>query len=157
MVRALCNAPMDFFGTPIFIFLPLIITKYVNGGSAQYGIMQFLMGAGTIAASVMLSFTPEPKKKFLTMASSLLIMGFFLAIGNVMQNVILQRNSPKKIRGRVFSFRSTLNSGLRPVSYGVAGLISLFFPVSLILLCLGILSGLCSFAFFIKGRMELVH
>ena len=175
------EALIDFFGTPIFIFLPLIITRYMNGGSAQYGIMQSLMGAGTIAASVMLSFTPEPKKKFLIMAvstfvsgacisligvghsylimaSSLLIMGFFLGIGNVMQNVILQRNSPKKIRGRVFSFRSTLNSGLRPVSYGVAGLISLFFPVPLILVYLGILSGLCGFAFFfIKRRMELVH
>ncbi len=164
------EAIIDFFGTPIFIFLPLIITK-LNGGSAQYGLMQSLMGIGMIISSVLLSFAHEPKKKFFLMAISifisgvcisligikqsylvislaLLTMGFFLGISNVLQNLILQRNSPQDIRGRVFSFKNALNSGLRPVSYGFAGLIGMWFPVNKILICLGILSGLCGFAYF---------
>ncbi|BBJ28380.1 MFS transporter [Athalassotoga saccharophila] len=166
---------IDFFGTPIFIFLPLIITRYMNGGSAQYGLMQSLMGVGTIVASVLLSFMPEPKRKFFLMAIStfilgscmsfigikqsyfvlapaLLILGFFSGIANVIQNVILQRSSPKEVRGRVFSFRSTLNSGLRPVSYGFAGLISTLFPITTLLVYLGILSGLCGFAYFFISK-----
>ncbi len=175
------EAAIDFFATPIFIFLPLIITKYMNGNSTQYGLMQSMIGVGTIIASVLFSVAPEPKKKFLIMAIStfiigacisfigidqsyiiltfaLLIFGFFSGIANVIQSVVLQRNSPKEVQGRVFSSKSALNSGLRPVSYGFAGLISILLPITDLLIYLGLLTSFCGFAyFFINHKVKMVH
>ncbi len=169
------EAIVDFFGTPIFIFLPVIVSKYLDVGATQYGIMQAAMGVGTVLASILFSFIPEPRNKYSLLAImtfllgaclifigvkpiyfvvlfSLLSIGFLAGIANVIQNVILQRNSPENTRGRVFSFRSTLNSGMRPLSYGFAGLMSTFFPITDILIFFGIASGLPGFFYFFVRR-----
>lgn len=168
----------DFFGATIFVFLPILADQILKVGSAGYGIMQAMLGVGSLISALVLSFIKEIKMKYtvLTIAGiltglslmslgianrylyalfSLLILGIMSEIVNVNENLIIQRKTPKDTRGRVFALRFTMDNSLRPFSFALAGVLATIFPLQNIFIVFGIISSIIGLMYiFIPIRLK---
>ncbi len=173
----LVEACIDFIGTSIFVLLPVLAKDIMQVGSEGYGIMQASIAAGSLVGTVVLSVLPKMKKKYLVLAVGtgiaggsiflvglypqlvsvcffLLVLGLALAFANVNEMVLLQENSPAEMRGRVFAFRASINSALRPISYGWVGLVvgSILAPTSIIM-AVGVTTVALGSLFLVIGKL----
>lgn len=169
------EAIVDFFGTTIFVFLPLLANDILKVGSSGLGFMQTMLGLGALLSTLILSFISEIERKYLLLSVavvssglclisiglftcylsaliSLFVLGAALNLANINQTIILQRGTPAELRGRIFAFRSTVNSGIRPFSYGFAGIIATVFPLSNIFVTFGIIIGVIGFFYLLIPR-----
>ena len=168
----------DFFGATIFVFLPILADQILKVGSTGYGIMQAMLGVGSLISALVLSFVKEIKMKYtaLTIAGilsglslislgiangylyalfSLLILGIMLEIVNVNENLIIQRRTPKDTRGRVFALRFTMDNSLRPFSFALAGVLATIFPLQNIFIVFGLISSIIGLMYiFIPIRLK---
>ncbi len=138
--------------------LPVLANDIMQVGSEGYGIMQASIAAGSLVGTAVLSVVPKMKRKYLLLAVGtgiaggsiflvglyphfvsvcifLLVLGLALTLANVNEMVLLQENTPAEMRGRMFAFRASINSALRPISYGWVGLVagSILAPTLLIM------------------------
>jgi len=172
------EAIVDFFGTTIFVFIPLLAHDILKVGSSGLGFMQTMLGLGALLSTIILSFMGEIERKYLLLSVaivssglclisiglftsylsiliSLLVLGANLTFANINQTIILQRCTPAELRGRIFAFRSTVNSGIRPFSYGFAGIIASVFLLRNIFVTFGVIIGVIGFSYlFIPGQLQ---
>jgi MFS family permease len=155
----------DFFGTTIFVFLPVLASEILKVGPGEYGIMQTMLGAGSFISALVLSSIKEIKMKYLALMLSSVLAGVFLAslgivnsyiyvliallmlgvmteIGNINENLLIQRITPENTRGRVFALRSTIDNSLRPFSYAFAGIMATFFSLKSLFFVFGIITSI---------------
>jgi len=62
----------DFFGTNIFVFLPVLASEILKVGPGEYGIMQTMLGAGSFVTALVLSSIKEINE----VRSTNVILGF---------------------------------------------------------------------------------
>lgn len=172
------EAIVDFFGTTIFVFIPLLANDILKVGSSGLGFMQTMLGLGALLSTLILSFTIEIERKYLLLSVavvssglclisiglftrylpaliSLFVLGAALNLANINQTIIFQRGTPAELRGRIFAFRSTVNSGIRPFSYGFAGVVATVFPLSNIFVTFGTIIGVIGFFYLlIPGQLQ---
>jgi MFS family permease len=155
----------DFFGTTIFVFLPVLASEILKVGPGEYGIMQTMLGAGSFITALVLSSVKEIKMKYVALMLSSVLAGVFLAslgivnsyiyvlvallmlgvmteIGNINENLLIQRITPENTRGRVFALRSTIDNSLRPFSYAFAGIMAVFFSLKSLFFVFGIITSI---------------
>jgi MFS family permease len=155
----------DFFGTTIFVFLPVLASEILKVGPGEYGIMQTMLGAGSFITAFVLSSIKEIKMKYVALMLSSVLAGVFLAslgivnsyiyvliallmlgvmteIGNINENLLIQRITPENTRGRVFALRSTIDNSLRPFSYAFAGIMAVFFSLKSLFFVFGIITSI---------------
>ncbi|MGY4687021.1 MFS transporter [Petrotoga miotherma DSM 10691] len=155
----------DFFGTTIFVFLPVLASEILKVGPGEYGIMQTMLGAGSFISALVLSSIKEIKMKYVALMLSSVLAGVFLAslgivnsyiyvliallmlgvmteIGNINENLLIQRITPENTRGRVFALRSTIDNSLRPFSYAFAGIMATFFSLKSLFFVFGIITSI---------------
>jgi MFS family permease len=155
----------DFFGTTIFVFLPVLASEILKVGPGEYGIMQTMLGAGSFITAFVLSSIKEIKMKYVALMLSSVLAGVFLAslgivnsyiyvliallmlgvmteIGNINENLLIQRITPENTRGRVFALRSTIDNSLRPFSYAFAGIMAAFFSLKSLFFVFGIITSI---------------
>jgi MFS family permease len=155
----------DFFGTTIFVFLPVLASEILKVGPGEYGIMQTMLGAGSFITALVLSSIKEIKMKYVALMLSSVLAGVFLAslgivnsyiyvlvallmlgvmteIGNINENLLIQRITPENTRGRVFALRSTIDNSLRPFSYAFAGIMAVFFSLKSLFFVFGIITSI---------------
>ncbi|PNR96070.1 MFS transporter [Petrotoga olearia] len=168
----------DFFGTTIFVFLPVLASEILKVGPGEYGIMQTMLGAGSFISALVLSSIKEIKMKYVALMLSSVLAGVFLAslgivnsyiyvlivllmlgvmteIGNINENLLIQRITPENTRGRVFALRSTIDNSLRPFSYAFAGIMATFFSLKSLFLVFGIITSILGiFYLFIPYQMK---
>jgi len=168
----------DFFGTTIFVFLPVLASEILKVGPGEYGIMQTMLGAGSFISALVLSSIKEIKMKYVALMLSSVLAGVFLAslgiansyiyvlivllmlgvmteIGNINENLLIQRITPENTRGRVFALRSTIDNSLRPFSYAFAGIMATFFSLKSLFFVFGIITSILGiFYLFIPYQMK---
>lgn len=66
----------DFFGTNIFVFLPVLASEILKVGPGEYGIMQTMLGAGSFVTALVLSSIKEINE----VRSTNVILGFVRSI-----------------------------------------------------------------------------
>ncbi|MDK2812347.1 MAG: transporter, family, macrolide efflux protein [Petrotoga sp.] len=168
----------DFFGTTIFVFLPVLASEILKVGPGEYGIMQTMLGAGSFITALVLSSIKEIKMKYVALMLSSVLAGVFLAslgivssyiyvliallmlgvmteIGNINENLLIQRITPENTRGRVFALRSTIDNSLRPFSYAFAGIMAVFFSLKSLFFVFGIITSILGiFYLFIPYQLK---
>jgi len=168
----------DFFGTTIFVFLPVLASEILKVGPGEYGIMQTMLGAGSFVTALVLSSIKEIKMKYVALMLSSVLAGVFLAslgivnsyiyvliallmlgvmteIGNINENLLIQRITPENTRGRVFALRSTIDNSLRPFSYAFAGIMAVFFSLKSLFFVFGIITSILGiFYLFIPYQLK---
>jgi MFS family permease len=168
----------DFFGTTIFVFLPVLASEILKVGPGEYGIMQTMLGAGSFITALVLSSVKEIKMKYVALMLSSVLAGVFLAslgivssyiyvliallmlgvmteIGNINENLLIQRITPENTRGRVFALRSTIDNSLRPFSYAFAGIMAVFFSLKSLFFVFGIITSILGiFYLFIPYQLK---
>lgn len=157
----LVEACIDLIGTSIFVLLPVLAKDVMQVGSEGYGIMQASIATGSLVGTAVLSVVPKMKRKYLILAIGtgiaggsiflvglyphlvsvcifLLLLGLALTLVNVNEMVLLQENAPAEMRGRVFAFRASMNSALRPIAYGWVGLVGSILAPTPIMMAVGV-------------------
>lgn len=157
----------DFFGLAIFVLLPVITQEILKIGAEGYGILQAMSSVGSLVCGILMSFITEVKRKYLWMtifgiilgitfsmievissfwilAVLLFIQGLLIGYDNIIISVILQRETDRYYRGRVFSFRSMFNSILRPIGYMFVSLLLLFLSINQLIISYGIIIAILS-------------
>jgi len=142
---------------PISVSLPLLIFQVLAGGPALMGLFGSFQSAGVLAASLLLTSAPylikksglaliisavalgaftlvvalAPHQGWLLIGGAL--VGFVLVIANMASRNIWQREVPPELRGRAFTARETISSGLRPIGQALAGpVVGIVGPVAMI-------------------------
>ena len=142
VMAVLCN----FFFTPLFMVLPLLVTQFFQGGAMQLGWMQSAWGFGVVAGGLLLGVWGGFKRKIYSVLGGLVGMGlgmllvwlapsslFLLAMAGMafagvmhpitngpFQAIIQSRVSPE-MQGRVFTLVASLATAAVPLSMLVAG------------------------------------
>ncbi len=172
------SSVINFVFAPIDILIAKQIKIIYGLGALELGYTVSAFAVGMIVGSVLLSALPEMKKKhnviiisavltgvflavmgmapnlisFLTVA---FLIGFCLALVNVLFMVVLQRIIPDEKRGRAFSVITTLNLMLQPVSLALIGLITTFMSNAVIFMVAGIVVAvMSSFMYLVPGMRE---
>lgn len=130
---------------PISISLPLLVTEVLRGGPQLLGLFGSFQSAGVLVASLLLSAMPTllaatgkimilslvglglatffiahvRSAPFLLLGGAM--VGFVLVVANVASRTIWQREVPEEFRGRAFTARETISSGLRPLGQAITG------------------------------------
>jgi DHA3 family macrolide efflux protein-like MFS transporter len=137
---------MNFLVNPAFGLLPLIVTKYFQGGALELAWIQSANGIGMIAGGLLLGAWKGKKLGIRAAMVSLMVMGtfltifgltppnllqvaigsiFILAMSDAMANsifgAILQGVVPPELQGRVFTLLNSLSSSVTPFGYALAG------------------------------------
>jgi MFS transporter, DHA3 family, macrolide efflux protein len=140
----------NFFMTPIFVLLPLIIISpfLINGDQNLLGIAMFFQALGTIIGSLIMSkfklFKNNSKGVFIgllimylstgtmiggalyqsfpILALGIFVVGLSLPLANVSSQVIWQTAVPLQLHGRVYSVRRFIAQFLGPVAMFLAGI-----------------------------------
>ena len=140
---------VNFFATPAFSLIPLLVTKHFNGQALQLGYMNSAWGFGVVAGGLLLSAWGGFKKRILTtmfglagMGLGILLIGFApasllmvgiagMALSGIMNPItngpiqaIFQSSIVPEMQGRVFGLISSVSSLVSPLSLLVAGPIS---------------------------------
>lgn len=144
-ILALVAIMANFVINPVFNYLPLLVTRYFNGGAWHLSVLQIAEGTGMIGGGILLGVWGGFKKKsssillgLVAMSVSIIVLGivppslFILAIvglglGSVMNaisNGVLfaawQEKIPSEAQGRVFALLSSVTGVLGPVGLFLA-------------------------------------
>ncbi|MBS3872334.1 MAG: MFS transporter [Firmicutes bacterium] len=145
MPMLIYGAMINLVLAPISVSIPLLIMKVLEGGPALMGLFGSFQSAGVLAASLILTSAPYLiKKSGLVLINSAValgavtlvvafaphqgwlliggaLVGFVLVTANMASRNIWQREVPAELRGRAFTARETISSGLRPLGQALAG------------------------------------
>lgn len=166
----------NFIGSPIFVYLPLIV-KSRGMEAIGYGFLHGMVSFGWLTGTFILgNLSIEKKEKklvslgLLVTTISILTLGIFqtklltliagamfgvgLGITNTIIYTLIHQNSPPEKTGRVFSLVSFGCSIAQPVSYFIGGLIGKYFPISSIIIAIGILLVIATFSFYFRLRND---
>jgi DHA3 family macrolide efflux protein-like MFS transporter len=170
---------LNFFLAPIGILIPVMVKEVLKMGAEGFGFLMSAISVGMILGTLILGLKGEVKRKGWVVVSGIILGGLTLALFaisekfwlsmiflgiaglsfslvNVLAVVIFQQKVPPDKRGRFFGTASTLAQGLRPISLGLVGVISVWLNVRLILLFSGILVALGGLGgFLVKGMKEI--
>lgn len=164
---------------PVSISLPLLVVEVLNAGPPLLGLFGSFQSAGVLGASLLLTAFPQGLARtgrvmvgslvalglftvLVALAPSTIVflvggalVGFVLVVANVASQAIWHREVPDELRGRAFTARETISSGLRPIGQAITGpLVDRVGPVLLMcgagLLCA--VSGL--FGFTLKNIVD---
>lgn len=142
VMAVLCN----FFFTPLFSILPILVTDYFKGGVYQLGWIESAWGLGVVAGGLILGAWGGFKRKITSVLAGLIGMGlgmllvwlaparlFWLALAGMavagvshpitngpFQAIIQSRVAPE-MQGRVFTLVASLATAAVPLSMLVAG------------------------------------
>ncbi|MFW9778426.1 MAG: MFS transporter [Candidatus Heimdallarchaeota archaeon] len=139
----------NFFVTPLFILLPLYVTKVHLGGPGDLALMMAAQQAGLILGALLMSswkgfsnnaygvgvgifsmyiglfiIALTPFQLFLVAYIGMFIGGFMLPVANVSSQTIWQSVVPPEKLGRVFSVRITIAQITAPLAMIVTGAIA---------------------------------
>lgn len=142
VMAVLCN----FFFTPLFMILPLLVTDFFQGGVFQLGWIESAWGFGVVAGGLILGAWGGFKRKIYSVLAGLVGMGlgmllvwlapadvFMLAlvgmafsgvshpITNGPFHAIIQSRVAPEMQGRVFTLVASLATAAVPLSMLVAG------------------------------------
>ncbi len=169
---------INFAFAPVDILIAKQIKVVYNLGALELGYVTSAFAIGMVVGAGLLALLPELKKKhnemiigiiisggllaiagfspnLLTFLLDVLIMGFFIAIVNVLFNTVLQKIVPDEKRGRVFGLLNASTTVLMPISFAVIGWMSAIFNNSTIFLVLGFaVSIISAFLYLVPGIKE---
>jgi MFS family permease len=172
-------AVLNFFASPIGIYMPVVAKKILNMGSEGFGFLSSAISIGAVLASLSLSALGNIKAKGLVIILGIFLggwgiaffgisthlwlslvllglVGFFFSWTNILIMSIFQAWVPNQMQGRVFGTVNTLALGLRPVSLALAGVLADLFRVQIVIFASGVLIALGGiYGFFIKGLRRL--
>jgi MFS family permease len=134
------------FGMNFNVILPLLAANVYHNGARGYGIMSSLMGAGSLAAALVLAGAVKRPRVGLLVASAagfslieivlsrapfaylafglLVLVGFSTIFVTATSNTLLQTNSPDHMRGRVMSLFAMVFAGATPFGALLAGTVA---------------------------------
>jgi MFS family permease len=133
---------MLFFLGPVYVLLPLVVKRSLDGTASDLGLVFAAGGVGAMAASFVLAGRGLPRRPLTVMyacwaAMCLQLVGYavarsvwtvvavamlgtaLLVYGQILWTTMLQRVVPRPLLGRVASVDSLLSWGLTPVSYAL--------------------------------------
>jgi MFS family permease len=170
---------INFFIAPIGILMPVIVKEVLKMGAEGFGFLASAISIGMVLGTVLLGLKGEVKRKGWVVILSIIFGGLTLALFgvsekfwlsmillgmaglafslvNVLEMVIFQKEIPLDKQGRIFGILNTVAWGLRPVSLGLVGVISVWLDARLIILFGGILVALGGLGgLLVKGMREL--
>ena len=138
-------AAINFTASVFNAALPALLLNV--GGEKAYGYVNGVSGIAMLVGSIIVTAMPEPKSRIKVICNSLLLAmsteNFILALGNgipiwcagaavawigipVMNanmDVVLRRNIPLQMQGRVYSARNTLQFFTIPLGYIIGGVL----------------------------------
>ncbi len=138
-------AAINFTASVFNAALPALLLNV--GGEKAYGYVNAVSGIAMLVGSIIVTAMPEPKSRIKVICNSLLLAmsteNFILALGNgipiwcagaavawigipVMNanmDVVLRRNIPIQMQGRVYSARNTLQFFTIPLGYIIGGIL----------------------------------
>lgn len=139
----------NFFVTPLFILLPLYVTKIHSGGAGDLAFMMAVQQLGLILGALLMSswkgfsnnaygvgigifcmyvgvfiIAVTPFNFFLVAGIGMFLLGFMLPVANVSSQTIWQKVVPPEKLGRVFSVRVTIAQITAPLGMILTGTIA---------------------------------
>jgi DHA3 family macrolide efflux protein-like MFS transporter len=137
---------IPFFHRPASSLRPLLISNHFGGGPVEWGWASATFGLGTVVGGLLMSTWGGFKRRFVTMASGLLVFAgvnlvrglapanaFWLylvatflagpatAMNSAALRAIMQSTVPPEMQGRVFSLRTSLFRGMAPLGLALLG------------------------------------
>jgi DHA3 family tetracycline resistance protein-like MFS transporter len=133
---------MLFFLGPVYVLLPLVVKRSLDGSASDLGLVFAAGGIGAMVASFVLAGRGLPRRPLTVVyacwaAMCLQLVGYavarsvwhvavvallgtaLLVYGQILWTTMLQRLVPRTLLGRVASVDSLLSWGLTPVSYAL--------------------------------------
>ena len=138
-------AAINFTASVFNAALPALLLNV--GGEKAYGYVNGVSGIAMLVGSIIVTAMPEPKSRIKVICNSLLLAmsteNFILALGkgipvwcagaavawigipvmNANMDVVLRRNIPLQMQGRVYSARNTLQFFTIPLGYIIGGIL----------------------------------
>lgn len=138
-------AAINFTASVFNAALPALLLNV--GGEKAYGYVNGVSGIAMLVGSIIVTAMPEPKSRIKVICNSLLLSmsteNFILALGkgipvwcagaavawigipvmNANMDVVLRRNIPLQMQGRVYSARNTLQFFTIPLGYIIGGIL----------------------------------
>ena len=138
-------ADINFTASVFNAALPALLLNV--GGEKAYGYVNGVSGIAMLVGSIIVTAMPEPKSRIKVICNSLLLAmsteNFILALGkgipvwcagaavawigipvmNANMDVVLRRNIPLQMQGRVYSARNTLQFFTIPLGYIIGGIL----------------------------------
>jgi DHA3 family macrolide efflux protein-like MFS transporter len=157
--------------TPAFSLLPLLVSDHFQGGAAQLGLVEAVIGVGIVLGGVVLSVWGGFRRKIFTTMGGMFLLSlsftllgfipgdvFWLAVGSAFLlgltiplvdgpiMAILQSTVAPEMQGRVFTLMGSLVWITSPFSLAVAGPVSDRMGLQVWYLAAGALCGLVGLA-----------
>jgi DHA3 family tetracycline resistance protein-like MFS transporter len=166
-----------FFLGPLEVLLPYVVRNDLGSGAGGYGAILAAAGAGSVAASLIVSQRGAPRR-YLTFAytawaiATIPFIGYalgtelwqFMALailygacetaGMVVWGTLMSSRVPPELRGRVHSLDWFVSIGLTPVSFALTGPISKAIGVDATLVLAGVLPMLVCVALFFAANLR---
>ena len=153
---------LNFFAAPIIVLIPVLVKQILHLEVKHVGFLEAAMSLGIAGIAVILSIIPEIRQKhkpiilgiffdgvFIALSGIVLnfqwILGFFILFGifnglcNISFRTLLQNIIPDERRGRVFGALTTINIGLNPVGYILAGFLADILTVPVVFVMAGLI------------------
>jgi DHA3 family macrolide efflux protein-like MFS transporter len=137
---------INFFMSPAFSLLPLLVTKHFGGGALELAWIQSAGGLGMILGGLAIGVWGGFKKRIVTAMVAVILAGVFVmilgltppglillavasmflfsfanAIANSIFMAAMQAIVPPEIQGRVFTLIGSLSAGMVPLGLAIAG------------------------------------
>ena len=153
---------LNFFAAPIIVLIPVLVKQILHLGVKHVGFLEAAMSLGIAGIAVILAAVPEIRQKhrpiiwgvffdgvFIALSGIILkfqwILVFFILFGifnglcNINARTLLQNIVPDERRGRVFGALTTINMGLNPVGYMLAGFLADILTVPVVFVIAGLI------------------
>lgn len=136
---------LNFLGMPMFVLLPFYVDTNLGAGAGWYGFLLAAMSIGAVAGYLIAGAVPLKGQPLGWTLVSGLLLGplFFAAVGfvshpwaalalcfasglslgvvNIYLITLLQKSTPRELRGRVIGLLATLAGGLSPLGSALGG------------------------------------
>jgi MFS family permease len=167
-----------FFLGPVEVLLPYVVRNDLHAGAGAYGAIMAGGGIGAVIASLVLSQSGLPRRRYLTlmyivwsvgtlplagyaigthewqfMAFSVFV-GACMTTGGVVWGTLMQTRVPPELRGRVHSLDWFVSIGLAPLSFALTGPVSKAIGVDTTLVLAGVVPMVVTAALFFVVRLR---
>jgi transmembrane secretion effector len=162
---------------PIQVLLPYVVRNDLHGGAGAYGAVMAAAGAGSIAASLLVSQRGVPRRylTFLYVLWSLgtlplvgyalgtavwqlmalaVVYGACMSAGLVVWGTLMQLRVPPALRGRVHALDWFVSIGLTPFSFALTGPMSKAIGVEATLILAGVLPIVIAASLYFGARLR---
>jgi len=137
---------MNFIINPVFVLLPLLVTKHFGGTALHLGWLQSASGIGLVAGGLVLStwggfrrktmttyvgaglqglalalLGATPSSAFVVALAAMVANGLFNALYNGSAFALLQATVPPQMQGRVFTLNGSIVQAAYPISLAILG------------------------------------